>query len=84
MRFDKARQTARNLGFTLSYNADWEEYRLCPIGQHEASAYYTDDVQDALDTARYQVSLSPRNVPMSRDLLYMQEWGNLINGSTWL
>lgn len=49
--FKTAREACRVLGFTLSANA--AEYRLALPGTgNEASAYYTNDLADALATAR--------------------------------
>lgn len=50
-----ARDIVRGLGngFRLAYNPDTEEYRLTPkIGGSEANAYYTQDLDDAVSTAR--------------------------------
>lgn len=51
----EAKAIARSLGFSLSYRNG--EYRLAPRGTTpsiaEAQAYYTDDLGDAIDTARF-------------------------------
>jgi hypothetical protein len=49
--FSVARAACRALGFSLTANA--AEYRLAIPGRdQEASAYYTNDLSDALGTAR--------------------------------
>lgn len=37
---------------TITYSAEWEEYRVNFRGGSEATAYYTNDADDALGTAR--------------------------------
>lgn len=39
----------KSKGFTLRWTGD--DYRLCPKGESEEVAYYTDDLQDAIWTA---------------------------------
>ena len=52
MTIEQAAAEAKVLGFKLTYDRGYGEYRLCPIGGTEAQAYYTADQADALDTAR--------------------------------
>jgi len=41
-----------NAQITIQYNIDNNEYRVPGIVPTEAAAIYTDDKQDAIDTAR--------------------------------
>jgi len=50
--FAEVKREVTQLGFTLSKNQDGE-YRLCPKGGREESAYYTNDLDDVLGTARH-------------------------------
>lgn len=63
------RESIRVLGnMTAIYDHGNHEYRVNLKGGSEDTAYYTDDRQDALDTARamsaqaYRESLNPRGV----------------------
>jgi len=47
----QAKQIAKDLGFTLTTTVH-DEYRINRKGGTEASAYYTNDLDDALSTAR--------------------------------
>lgn len=51
MTIKQAKATARALGFKLTHEDG--EFRVCPIGGHEGQAYYTDDLDDAIGTARW-------------------------------
>jgi len=44
------KDAARELGMTVSYNADTQEYRVNFRNGVEATAYYTNDRLDALQT----------------------------------
>lgn len=41
---------AKKLGYTLTFDVEWQQYRLCPKGKPESQAYYTDDLADAYGT----------------------------------
>ena len=60
MTLQQAKQEAKKLGYTITKKGD--EYRLNIIGGTEAEAYYTDDLQDAIETcrldSRYRVNLA--------------------------
>lgn len=36
----------------MIYKTEWQEYRVNYVGGAEATAYYTNDMQDAVGTAR--------------------------------
>ena len=66
--FHRAKVYAGTLGFTLTFNRDTGEYRLCPRNADEHRAYYTPDLQDAIDTALTIVDITNRNAdPDSQD-----------------
>ena len=46
-----ARQFASHIGIDLRYDVDTYEFRVNYRGGKEATAYYTDDLKDALGTA---------------------------------
>lgn len=52
------------MGFTLSWKAVTGEYRVNIVHGTEASAYYTDDVDDAMATGQAMVKV--RNLPITR------------------
>lgn len=52
MTIREAQAIARSLGVTISRTSTPGEFRVNVRGGSEATAYYTDDIQDALDTAR--------------------------------
>lgn len=49
MTLHEAQMHAKEKGFKLSKCVD-KEYRVCPVDEDERSAYYTTDLQDAIDT----------------------------------
>lgn len=61
----EARTAVRALGFTLSVRD--REYRLAPVAgtarQKEDRAHYTDDIDDAIDTAQQEARR--RNVALN-------------------
>lgn len=70
MTLAQAKATCRAIGFRLTYNSADREYRIIPISAiaTEADAYYTDDRDDAVATARnwnpqWQGWRSTRNAP---------------------
>ena len=50
--FAQLRLALRALGLTVTYNGRWQEYRVNFLCGAEATAYYTDDKLDALETGR--------------------------------
>lgn len=59
MTLKKAKATVRDLGFGLSHNANLREFKVIVPGNPDAT-YFTDDLQDAVDTARAMaLSLKP-------------------------
>jgi hypothetical protein len=50
----------RSLGATVSWRAEWKEFRVSLPGltpeRAEAIAYYTSDAEDALLTAQFMVT----------------------------
>ncbi len=50
--FRQARATLDAIGISLSHSADEDEYRVNLKGASERTAYYTYDLDDALDTGR--------------------------------
>lgn len=48
-----AKATLAPLGISITYSADYGEYRVYPKGgRGEGAAYYTDDLEDAVATGR--------------------------------
>ncbi len=45
-----AKQKLKELGITVNYNSEWEEYRVNFINGKESTASYTNDIEDALNT----------------------------------
>ena len=52
MTLSEARKIIAPIGFKLTFNSDYNEYRLVPPNGGEKQAYYTDDLQDAVGTAQ--------------------------------
>jgi hypothetical protein len=52
MTIKEARAICRQYGCTLTSRPCYHEYRVNLIGGKEASAYYTNDLHDAIATAR--------------------------------
>lgn len=48
--FKQAKLALRAVGITLAWRGQWEEYRVNYISGLEATAYYTPDLTDAVDT----------------------------------
>jgi len=51
--FNTARAQLKALGIQLQYSNDYNEYRVNLKGGREATAYYTNDLDDARDTGLY-------------------------------
>lgn len=49
----EAKQIGRQHGFSIRYNAEYGEWRVNLPGAGEASAYYTDDRDDAIATGKH-------------------------------
>ncbi len=47
-----AREALRAIGWRITH--DDGEYRVCPNGGHDGLAYYTNDLSDAVGTARHE------------------------------
>jgi hypothetical protein len=56
----EARAICAEHNHTFRYDVAWREFRVCPYGGTEAQAYYTDDLEDAVETAKavYRRSLT--------------------------
>ena len=52
MTFAQLKQACSQLGMTITYRAQWNEYRVNFKDGSEATAYYTDEKSDAYETAR--------------------------------
>jgi len=52
MTFKEAQGLVRPLGMVLRTDREWGEYRVNFKGGREATAYYTPDLEDAVNTAR--------------------------------
>lgn len=52
MTLDELKKAVRDLGMSISYNVDTQEYRVNFKGGTAATAYFTTDRQDALETAK--------------------------------
>jgi hypothetical protein len=50
MSYTQAKTIIKSLGFTFK-KTDYNEYRINIKGGSEDTAYYTNDLQDAIDTA---------------------------------
>lgn len=50
MTYKQARKHLATFGISLVFNEEYNEYRMNK-GNREATAYYTDDLQDAIGTA---------------------------------
>lgn len=48
--FAQVKAELREIGITISVDRDYGEYRVNFAGGSEATAYYTNDIDDALDT----------------------------------
>lgn len=52
--FADARRQAKANGYTLA-KTEGQEVRINKLGATEATAYYTEDLKDALDTMRHEI-----------------------------
>ena len=52
MTIQQTLKAIRDTGCTAKWNADLKEYRVNLKGGSEATAYYTEDAEDAVNTAR--------------------------------
>tara|TARA_R110000772_G_scaffold267971_3_gene393549 strand:+ start:49 stop:261 length:213 start_codon:yes stop_codon:yes gene_type:complete len=46
----EAKQNMKKLGITINYHRDWQEYRVNFKNGQEPTAYYTNDIEDAVGT----------------------------------
>jgi len=53
-----AKATLRALGMSINKN-QWGEYRVNFLGGDEAGAYYTDDLEDAVNTGKHMAGVRP-------------------------
>jgi len=46
-------QLGRDIGITIKWNSEWQEFYVYPVGtgRDHPSAYFTNDADDALATA---------------------------------
>lgn len=53
----QAADYGRSIGMTIRWNSEWEEFQVYPIGSNkfDPSAYFTTDVDDAVQTAKVMV-----------------------------
>ena len=56
------RAQLRTVGVSISHRSDWNEYRVNYRGGREATAYYTDDLEDALGTGKLMAEQQGRSV----------------------
>lgn len=54
----QAAQIGRDIGMTIRWDADWQEFAVYPhgTGKDHPCAYFTTCVDDAVDTARVMVA----------------------------
>jgi hypothetical protein len=56
MKYAEAKKIVKELGMKLSLNRDYNEYRVAlPGANAESSAYYTDNLEDAIGTAKAMI-----------------------------
>ena len=48
--FDRIKQAIREQGYRLLFNSEYQEYEVCAY--REEDNYYTNDLEDALNTAK--------------------------------
>ncbi len=53
-----AKATLKALGMSINKN-QWGEYRVNFLGGDEATAYYTDDLEDAVNTGKHMAGVRP-------------------------
>lgn len=46
----ETKKKLKEYNMTCNWQAEWEQYRVNFINGLESTAYYTNDIQDALDT----------------------------------
>lgn len=79
----QAREALRPLGWTL--RKEGSEYRVAPVGGSEDAAYYTNDLEDAVGTARLETERARyrRYMEAARDALVLghmiAETGNSVH-----
>jgi hypothetical protein len=56
-----AKAYLQTIGFKLSKDSETGEYRVNKTGAPESHAYYTDSIEDAIDTAIFQNNLKKGN-----------------------
>lgn len=50
MNMKEANVVLKKAGVAIKFNAEYDEYRVNFIKGKEATAYYTTDIEDAIDT----------------------------------
>ena len=60
MTMQNAKDECRDLGMTIRYNVGCDEYRVNFKGGTEATAYYTNDRDDAVLTARAMMRMQSK------------------------
>jgi hypothetical protein len=52
MKLKEAKAELKKIGMTITYNDEYYEYRVNFAGGKEATAYYTNDLEDAVHTGK--------------------------------
>jgi hypothetical protein len=63
--FKRAQAEVRAMGLTLTRKAETDEYRVNFAGGKESTAYYTNDLADAIGTARHMAAWSKADLQRS-------------------
>jgi hypothetical protein len=52
MSIKEAKQIVRSYGLKLIHDIEWQEFIVYQTSKHEPMSYHTDDLEDAVDTAK--------------------------------
>ena len=69
----QGKQICRNMGYTLVYKSELNEYSVYPRGNINL-AYYTDDINDAIGTCRAMYKEQAENLFKIQDAKLKREW----------
>lgn len=72
----EAKRAARAIGYSLSKHEG--EYRINKIGALEGSAYYTTDLEDALETARFEVKRAAERAGRPKHILSQKQYDAIV------